>query len=242
LSVFRPNTVRLEGSMSEKYLEGKKHNRLVFGHKVQELEGFFHYLIKNLRKVHKKNVIRPVYDAGILKNIKNLRRILKFKHLCMVFYASAYKRRAISCFLTVGIPAIILGFSHGNFFPSATFPCAFKAGPNSHSAKQDKEPNDKPSNKSNGSGSEKPKKQKKNKQTKTTANLLKYLFPEIDKVIETGLQGPAIVVYVRVSSWVQVFDGKSLDYQEAELINTAERIGASVIYVIRDEGKSGNLE
>lgn len=186
-------------------------------------------------------MISSVYDRRILKIIKILRRVLKFKRLRMVFYGSAYKRRAISCFLTAGMTAAIGGFSHGNFLPSATFPWAFVAGLTSHSAKQGKNPNSKPSNKSQkstDSGSEKPKKRKKSK-AKTTIDLMKRLFPEIHKIIETGLQGSAVVIYVRVSSWVQVFDGKSLDYQEEELIKTAIKIGASLIYVIRDEGKSG---
>jgi len=228
---------RISGEMTGAFVLYKNKNHLEQMITLNPLE-----TLRALRKPFKKNRIRAVYDSRILKIVRILRKLHKRNRLRMVFSGSAYKSWVISCFFGAGTCAISFGFFPSHFHFLSSLPWAFLVGGAVNSAKTDDKPNENSSNENenrNNTRSEKPGKRHENR-IKTNANYLKSLFPEIDKIIELpGSEGPALVVYVRVSSLGQVLDGKSLEYQEEQLINIAKKIEASVIYVIRDEGKSG---
>ncbi|MGA3110959.1 MAG: recombinase family protein [Candidatus Bathyarchaeia archaeon] len=78
------------------------------------------------------------------------------------------------------------------------------------------------------------------KRKRSTTAYMKILFPEIEDIIETGLDGPPVAIYIRVSTWLQVLEGQSMEYQKEQLLNLAKQtIKASIIYIISDAGKSG---
>jgi DNA invertase Pin-like site-specific DNA recombinase len=197
----------------------------------------------NLRvspKIYKKNRIFTVLSSYILKNLRRLADIDIFKRLCAVITTSAYKWTVASCFSTVGFFVLYLCIFplHSALFSS--FSSILFIGLTARSPGSDDEPSSKPSNEVEKSkeGSEKPKK-KRNHKEKVTEDFLKLLFPGIDETEVLAEKGPCVAAYRRVSAFDQVVNGDSLKCQKKENRDTAIKIGASRVYYIADEGKSG---
>ena len=210
--------------------------------KIKELFDFRRLNIKSHAKLHKLIRFLASYDSKILKDIRNNIKFFKHKRSSMVFLPSTYKRKVISCFLPLTLFAIfpIIFPSLLHFLCVLPLPLLF--GLTTHASTPEDNSNgrdQKGSPTSDNNNSEKPDRTQKKKST-STAEYIKQLFPDIKEIIEVpGATGPAVAIYVRVSSWSQFYEGKSLDYQRQELLELAEKINASVIYVISDEAKSG---
>jgi DNA invertase Pin-like site-specific DNA recombinase len=191
-------------------------------------------------KIYIKNRMFTVLRGYILKNLRSLAEIDTLKRLCTVMTSSAYKWTVASCFFIVGFFALYLYVFplHPSLF--SRFSSILFIGLTALSPGSDDEPSSKPSNEGEKGkeGSEKPKKKRKRKE-KVTEDFLKLLFPGIDKTEVFKKEGPCVAAYRRVSAFDQVVNGDSLKCQKKENRDTAIKIGASRVYYIGDEGKSG---
>ena len=242
MTVFRPDTVRLLGQRFSEFQAYKKNILQQFCHKIRKNFSFNHLSIRTFSKVRKENRIRSMYAGRILKNIWIYRKIHKLNRFSMMFSHSAYKRTFISYFFAVAPFAVLYGLFPCRSLFLSLFPCVSLIGFTSLSTKSEVNCDRKLTKKGEQeeNNTEKSADKKRKKIGKTAKDYLKDCFPEINDIrVIPGAQGPAIVIYTRVSSWGQVQGGKSLPFQEEELIEKAEENEVSKIYFISDEGKTG---
>ena len=238
MTIFRPDTVRLEGQRLAEYEFQHKKILKQLRDKIKELFDFRRFNIKRYNKLHNIFRIPPSYDSIILKKIKSLIKSLKPNYSSMVFLGSSYIGTSKSYFLKDSLIAtslgIILPLLHP-LFPFTSSPLLIGL------TSQNPKPEDKPKTER----SELPEKSANSKsqihQNKkcSTIAYMKILFPEIEDIILTGLDGPPVAIYIRVSTWLQVLEGQSMEYQKEQLLKLAKQINASIIYIISDAGKSG---
>ena len=238
MTVFRIGTVIGEGrrQAEREFVHQKILQQL--RDKIKELFDFRRFNIKTHFKLHKIIRIFTSYDTRILIGIRNLIKFLKSKRLSMVFGGSPYIGMPKSYFLGTSIVATILGIlslSHP-LSPFASLPLLI--GLTSQNPKPDDKPKKERVEPPEKSTHFKSQNDHQNKKRSTTA-YMKILFPEIEDIIETGLDGPPVAIYIRVSTWLQVLEGQSMEYQKEQLLKLAKQIKASVIYIISDAGKSG---
>lgn len=240
MTVFHPDTVRLMGQRYSEFQAYKKNILQQFCREIREICTFSHLSIRTFSKIRKENRIRAMYDQRILKNLWIYRKIHKLKRFGMVFSHSAYKRTFISCFFAAASFAVWDGL-----FPLCSpffslFPCVSLIGFTSLSAKSEVNRDRVLTKKGEQEENTEKSDEKRKKIGKTAKDYLKDCFPEINDIrVIPGARGPAIVIYTRVSSWGQVNGGKSLPFQEKELMGKAEENLASKIYFISDAGKTG---
>jgi len=200
----------------------------------QELRRFYHYSIKDLLKRYKKNVMRRVYAIRIMKNIRNLRKVV---NLSMVFGSPTYIGLVASCFFVTGVFAANFSVFASHSMLLSPFSFAFLIGLTAHESKRDGEPDSETNEgKKDKESSGRPKKKKEKGKEKD--DILQFLLPAIDRVERLAKSGISVVAYLRVSTFRQVL-GKSLECQERELRARAKQVGAALIYWIIDAGKSG---
>ncbi len=239
MTIFRPETVRLEGRRQAEWAFFHQKIMPQLRHKIKEFASFWRFHIKSRIKLHIIFRITSSYDTKILIRIRNLIQFFKSKRLSMVFCGSPYIGMPKSYFLGASILGTILGIlslSH-SLFPFVSLP--FLMGLASQNPKPDDKPKTERAEPPEKSINSKNQNDHQKRKRSTTA-YMKILFPEIEDIIETGLDGPPVAIYIRVSTWLQVLEGQSMEYQKKELLNLAKQtIKASIIYIISDAGKSG---
>ena len=238
MTIFRISAVIGEGRRQAEWEFFHQKIMQKLHHEMRDLASFLRFNIKSYFKLHKEIRIFLSYDTRILIGIRNLIKFLKSKRLSMVFCGSPYIGMPKSYFLGVSILGTILGIlslSH-HLFPFVSLPLLI--GLTSQNSKPDDKPETERAEPPEKSITSKSQNDHQNRKRSTIA-YMKILFPEIEDIIETGLDGPPVAIYIRVSTWLQVLEGQSMEYQKEELLKLAKQINASIIYIISDAGKSG---